>query len=142
MHADGEPGFVDVGPPLSPAEAGTLEYALEKRGVALRLRICARDGDGDRQAVQVAPADLAAAMAVRDEFFPAAPAAETREPSRSKRWRNATIAGVLGLVASARVVRLVRVPKGSTTAFVILGIAAAFFAVAFGLTKGPPDPRP
>jgi len=135
-----EAEFVDVGPPLSPAEAGTLEYELEKRGIALRLRECGRGSDGDRQAVQVAPADLAAAMAVRDGLFPAAPDPGPEKASRSKRWRNAAIAGVLGLVASARVVRLVRVPKGSTTAFLILGIAAAFFAVAFGLTKEPPDP--
>lgn len=142
MHADGGPRFLDVGTPLSPAEAGALEFELKKRGIALRLRICERDGNGDRQAVQVAPADLAFAIAVRHGLFPAAPAPEPPQASRSHRLRNAVIAAVLGLVASARVVRLVRIPKGPTKAFLVLGIAAVFFAVAFGLSKGPHDPGP
>ena len=71
-----DPQFVDVGAPLSPAEAGMLEYELERKGIAVRLRLCARDGDGDHQAVQVAAGDLAVAMAAREELFPVAPAPE------------------------------------------------------------------
>jgi hypothetical protein len=134
-----EAEFVDVGAPLSPAEAGMLEYELEKRGIAIRLRICQRGADGDRQAVQVAPTDFAAATAVRAELFPAGKAPEPPKIARSKRLRNGIIAGVLGLVASVRVVRLVRIPRGPATAIVVLAIAIALFAAAFGLTQEPPE---
>jgi len=129
-----EPDFVDVGAPLSPAEAGMLEFELERRGIALNLRICARDGNGDRQAVQVKPADLAAATAVREECLPAAPAPEPPQTSRSHRLRNGLIAAVLGLVGSARVVRLVRVPRGPLTAMIVLGSALVLFAIIAGVT--------
>jgi hypothetical protein len=132
--------FVDVGPPLSPADADALEYELGQRGIVSRLRLCDRGADGDRQAVQVARADVERALVVRDGLFPAAP--EAPPASRSNRLRNGIVAGVLGLVASMRVVRLVRVPKGGATAVVILGIAAALFAAAFGMTKEPPGPGP
>lgn len=135
-----DPGFADVGPPLSPADADTLEYELGRRGIVSHLRLCGRGADGDRQAVQVAPSDLERARGVRDGLFPAAP--EAPPVSRSHRLRNGIVAGVLGLVASMRVVRLVRVPKGGATAVVILGIAAALFAAAFGLTKESSDTRP
>jgi hypothetical protein len=130
-----EPGFADVGPPLSPAEAGKLEFELEKRGVATRLRICERGADGARQAVQVAEADLATALALREELLPPAPAPEAPPASRSHRVRNAVIAGILGLVASARVARIVAIPKGGSTALVMLGVAVALAAAAFGLTR-------
>lgn len=132
--------FVDIGQPLSPAEAGMLEYELEKRGVATRLRICPRGPDGDRQAVQVAPADLASAAALRAEILPTRPAPEAPPASRSNRIRNALIAGALGLVASLRLVRMVQVPKGAMTALVVLGFAGSVAAAAFGLTKEPPGP--
>jgi len=103
--------FVDVGQPLSPAQAGVLEYELEQRGVATRLRICPRGPDGDRQA---AP------------------------PSRSARLRNALIAGGIGLLASLKLVRMVHVPKGAMTALVVLGFAGSVAAAAFSLTKEPP----
>jgi hypothetical protein len=137
-----EPEFVDVGTPLSPAEAGTLEYELEKRGIAIRLRVCERGPLGDRQAVQVAPADLAAATALREELFPAGKAPEPPQAPRSKRLRNGIIAGVLGMVASMRVVRIVKVPKGPMTLLVVVGIALALFAAAFGVTRDPPGPGP
>jgi len=130
-----EPQFVDVGAPLSPAEAGMLEYELERRGIAVQVRLCARDADGDHQAVQVAPGDIAAAMAVREELFAAAPAPEPPQASRSHRWRNGLIAAVLGLVGSARVVRLVRVPKGPVAALVVVGVAVALFAVVSGISR-------
>ncbi|MFI5402015.1 MAG: hypothetical protein ACHQ1G_03690 [Planctomycetota bacterium] len=129
-----EPDFVDVGAPLSPAEAGMLEFELERRGIALKLRICERDGNGDRQAVQVAPFDLAAATAVREELIRAAPAPEPPQSSRSHRWRNGLIAAVLGLVGSARVVRLVRVPRGPLGAMIVLGSALVLFAIVAGVT--------
>lgn len=140
-----EPGpdveFVDVGLPLSPAEAGMLEYELEQRGIAIRLRMCDRGPDGDRQAVQVAPADLPASLAVRDTLFPPV-APVPPAPPRSHRLRNGLIAAVVGLIGSLRLVRIVRVPRGSMTALVVLGVAAAFFATAFSITKEPPGPGP
>jgi len=136
-------GFVDVGLPLSPAQASLLETELERRGVAIRLRICGRDAEGrDRQAVQVSAADLEAAMAARLALFPPPPVPETPPRPRSNRLRNAVIAGVIGLVASLRVVRLVRVPKGSPTVLVVLGVAASLFAAGFTLTKDPPGGGP
>jgi hypothetical protein len=130
-----EPRFADVGPPLSPAEAGMLEFELEKRGVATRLRVSERGADGARQAVQVPEADLAAALAVREEVLPAKAAPEAPPAPRSRRVRNALIAGVLGLVASARVARIVAIPKGGSTALVMVGVAVSVAAAAFGLTR-------
>jgi len=131
--------FVDVGLPLSPAQAGLLEYELEQRGVATRLRICPRGPDGDIQAVQVATADLAAATQVRAEILPARPAAPEAPPaSHSARIRNALIAGGIGLLASLKLVRMVHVPKGAMTALVVLGFAASIAAATFSLTKEPP----
>jgi hypothetical protein len=127
--------FVDVGPPLSPAEAGLLEFELERRGVGTRLRICERGAEGDRQAVQVAPADLAAATAVRDELLPPVPAPEPPLARGSARIRNAVIAGVLAFVASARVARIVATPRGGATALVMVAAAVAAAAAAFGLTR-------
>ncbi|MCK6459503.1 MAG: hypothetical protein L6Q95_06370 [Planctomycetes bacterium] len=127
--------FVDVGPPLSPAEAGMLEFELEKRGVVTRLRFCERAEEGDRQAVQVATPDLAAALVVRGEVLPPEAAPEAPPASRSHRFRNAAIAGLLGLVAAGRVARIVAIPKGGSTALVMLGVAAAVAAAAFGLTR-------
>ncbi|HEX5137328.1 MAG TPA: hypothetical protein VFY93_10165 [Planctomycetota bacterium] len=132
--------FVDVGQPLSPAEAGMLEYELEQRGVATRLRICPRGPDGDRQVVQVATADLSVAAAARAEILPARPAPEAPPASRSHRLRNALIAGAIGLIASLRIVRMVHVPKGAMTAFVVLGFAGSVAAAAFSLTKEHPGP--
>jgi hypothetical protein len=112
-----------------------LELELEKRGVATRLRICERGADGARQAVQVAEADLATALALREEVLPTRAAPEAPPASRSHRVRNAVIAGILGLVASARVARIVAIPKGGSTALVMLGVAVALAAAAFGLTR-------
>jgi hypothetical protein len=53
------------------------------------------------------------------------------------RLRTGLRAGVLGLGATLRVVRLVRVPKGAMTAYLVLAIALALFAAAFGLTRVP-----
>ena len=103
MDAD----FIDVGSPLSPAEAGLLEHELEKRGLATRLRFCDRDEAGDHQAVQVTAADLPSAMAIRAELFPAAAAPPPPLPSRSHRLRNGLIAAIT-LAEVPRVVRLVR----------------------------------
>ncbi len=142
MDADPTPPsaeFVDVGPPLSPAEAGMLEFELEKRGIVTRLRFCERGKEGDRQAVQVAPADLSAALAAREEVLPPeATPAEAPPASRSHKARNAAIAGVLGLVAAGRVARIVAVPKGGSTALLMLGVAVTVAAAAFGLTRDPP----
>jgi hypothetical protein len=136
---DEDPGttaeFADVGPPLSPAEAGMLEFELEKRGVVTHLRFCERGPEGARQAVQVGTSDLAAALAVREEILTPAAAPEAPPASRSHRVRNAAIAGVLGLVASARVARIVAIPKGGSTALVMVGVAVALAAAAFGLTR-------
>jgi len=142
MDADPPAGFVDVGAPLSPAQASLLETELEGRGVAIRLRICGRDAEGrDRQAVQVASADLEGALAMRRTLFPPPQAPEAPPPPRSHRLRNGVIAAVIGLVASLRVVRLVRVPKGSPTVLVVLGVAASLFAAGFGFTRRPPGPE-
>jgi len=129
--------FVDVGQPLSPADAGLLEYELERRGIGMHLRICERGPDGDRQVVEVAAADLQAAIAVRDALFPPKPP-PLPPPPRSRRLRNGAIAAVVGFVGSLRLVRLVRVPRGSMTALVVVGVAAALFTLAFGITKDPP----
>jgi hypothetical protein len=126
-------GFADVGSPLSPAKASMLEFELERRGIVFRLRFLERDRDGDRQAVQVAPADLEAALAVRREILPEVAVAPVT--SRPHRMRNAAIAGVLGLVGSLRVVRLVRLPRGPLTAMIVLGAAAVLFAVVFGVGR-------
>ena len=135
--------FVDVGPPLSPSQAGLLESVLEQRGIALRLRICDRGADGrDRQAVQVADADLAAALEARSALFPAPAAPPTPPKKRSNRLRAAALAGFLGLFLSLRIVRYVPVPKGSLTALVVFAVGATCFAAAFGFTKDPPGGGP
>lgn len=112
-----------------------LEFELEKRGVATRLRFCDRGEEGDRQAVQVAPADLPLALAVREEVLPPVAAPEAPPASRSHRFRNAAIAGLLGLVAAGRVARIVAIPKGGSTALLMLGVAVTVGAAAFGLTR-------
>ncbi len=127
--------FVDVGTPLSPADAGALEYELERRGIAVRLRLCARDAEGDHQVVQVASEDLPAAMAARAELVGAPAAPDPPRASRSRRWRNGLIAAVLGLVGSARVVRLVRVPRGPVTALIVVAVALALFVAVSGFQR-------
>jgi hypothetical protein len=133
--------FVDVGLPLSPSEAGMLEFELERRGIALRLRICDRETGGDRQVVQVAPADLSRALAIRGHLFPSAPPEAPPAP-RAHRLRNGLIAGALGLVASLRLVRFVPVPRGAATTLVVFGFAGTLFAAAYGLSKDRGGPAP
>jgi hypothetical protein len=136
--------FVDVGPPLSPADAGFLEFELGRRGLAARVRLCRREDSRDRQAVQVAAKDLAAALAARGELLPPAPPPPPSRPrsGRAARLGAATFAAVLGTVAALRVLRLTRIPRGPVTAAVVAGVIVVAFVAAFALGREPPSGGP
>jgi hypothetical protein len=139
---DAEPGdeFVDVGPPLSPAEAGFLELELGRRGLAARTRFCPRADGRDWQAVQVAAKDLDAAMAARQELLPPAPPPPPRRarPGRAGRIGTAALAAMLGMVAALRVLRLTRIPRGPVTAAMVAIVVVAAFGVAYAIRGDPP----
>jgi hypothetical protein len=137
-------GFVPVGGPLSPAEAGFLEFELGQDGIDSFTHVVQGDpGDGARQQVEVAPADLAAALEVRERILADASAEPPPGSSRNPRSRNALFAAILGFVAALRVGRIIHPGPLVAVAAVLLSVTLYLGVSRSGAaTTSGDDPEP
>jgi len=137
--------WVPVGEPLSPAEAGFLELELEGHGIEYQTRFC-EEGEADRpnrQVVQVAPANLEEALALRAQVLeePTLQHAPPPKPeSPLARWRNASLAAVLGAVAVLRFARILHAGVMRGAAALVVGLLC--FVVVLGFKRPPADGEP
>jgi hypothetical protein len=137
-------GFVPVGDPLSPAEAGFLEFELRERDIESFTHVVKDEAGADaRQQVEVAPADLETALALRERMLAEAPAEPVSAPSRNPRRRSAVFAAILGFVAVLRVGRMVHPGPLVAVAAVLLSATVYLGVSRTGAGAGTADdPEP